>query len=157
MLEKTAETITPDGWFRTGDVGYFDEEGYLYVTGRVDDMFTVGGFNIYPAEIENKLEQLPGISEAYIVPAPDRRLGNVPVAWVQLEDDADLPQGDIIVYCRQLMSPQKVPRRVIYYSHGELPLTPTGKLKKKELADITARRIKADQSVGEHLEKETQP
>jgi len=157
MLEKTAETITPDGWFRTGDVGYFDEEGYLYVTGRVDDMFTVGGFNIYPAEIENKLEQLSGISEAYIVPAPDRRLGNVPVAWVQLEDGAELPQGDIIVYCRQLMSPQKVPRRVIYYSHGELPLTPTGKLKKKELADITARRIKADQSVGEHLEKETQP
>ncbi len=153
MPEKTKETITAEGWFLTGDVGYLDNEGFLYITGRVDDMFTVGGFNIYPAEIENKLEQIPGIREAYIVPAPDHRLGSVPVAWVSQEDGADVTIGDIIQYCRRQMSSQKVPRRVLYYTEDELPLTPAGKLKKKELTAITVRRIEADQSVGLDLEK----
>ena len=155
MPERTAETITADGWFCTGDVGYLDEEEYLYVTGRVDDMFTVGGFNIYPAEIENKLAQIPGIREAHVVPAPDNRLGNVPVAWVALETDADVARGEIIRYCRDLMSAQKIPRRILYYTHGELPLSPVGKPKKQKLADITAQRIAADQSVGLDPEGET--
>jgi len=148
MPEKTAAAITEDGWFRTGDVGYFDEEGYLYVTGRVDDMFTVGGFNVYPAEIENKLEQLDGVREAFIVPVADHRLGNVPAAWIARSEGSAITAEQIVEYCRRTMTSQKAPRRVFFYTPGELPLTPAGKLKKKELTARTAAMIEADPSAG---------
>lgn len=104
MPEKTAETITPDGWFRTGDVGFFDDEGFLYITGRVDDMFTVGGFNVYPAEIENKLEKLKGVREAFIVPVADHRLGSVPAAWVSIAEGTTVSPQAIADYCRANMA-----------------------------------------------------
>ncbi|MEX0954983.1 MAG: AMP-binding protein [Rhizobiaceae bacterium] len=144
MPDKTAAAITPDGWFRTGDVGFFDEEGYLHVTGRVDDMFTVGGFNIYPAEIENRLEQLEGVREAFIVPLEDRRLGNVPVAWVAREEGSTVGEAEIAAHVKVAMTSQKVPRRVFFYEPGELPMTPAGKVKKKDLAKQTAERIAAE-------------
>lgn len=156
MPDKTATAITPDGWFRTGDVGYLDDEGYLYITGRVDDMFTVGGFNIYPAEIENKLEKLKGIREAFIVPVADHRLGNVPAAWVSLADGASVTPSEIADYCRRTMTSQKTPRRVFYYKAGDLPLTPAGKLKKKELTAQTAARVAEDPDAGLVAQKETQ-
>lgn len=148
MPDKTAAAITEDGWFRTGDVGYFDAEGYLYVTGRVDDMFTVGGFNIYPAEIENKLEKLDGVREAFIVPVADRRLGNVPAAWVALAEGASLSAASIADYCRRTMTSQKTPRRVFFYRPGELPMTPAGKVKKKELTARTAALVAEDPAAG---------
>lgn len=148
MPEKTAAAITEDGWFRTGDVGYFDDEGYLYITGRVDDMFTVGGFNVYPAEIENRLEQLPGVREAFIVPVADRRLGNVPAAWIAREDGAQVAAADIVRFCRRTMTAQKTPRRVFFYTPGDLPMTPAGKIRKKELAARTAALVEADADAG---------
>ncbi|HTV71233.1 MAG TPA: AMP-binding protein [Rhizobiaceae bacterium] len=147
MPEKTASAITTDGWFRTGDVGFFDEDGYLHITGRVDDMFTVGGFNIYPAEIEAKLEQLDGVREAFIVPLEDRRLGNVPVAWVAREEGSAIGEENIIAHVRSNMTSQKVPRRVFFYESGELPMTPVGKVKKKELTKQTAERVAREQVV----------
>jgi fatty-acyl-CoA synthase len=141
MPEKTAAAITSDGWLRTGDVGHFDGEGYLHITGRVDDMFTVGGFNIYPAEIENKLEQLEGVREAYIVPLEDRRLGNVPVAWIARDDGSALGEDDVIAHVRASMTSQKVPRRVFFYAPGDLPMTPAGKIRKKDLAKRTAELV----------------
>lgn len=155
MPEKTAETITEDGWFRTGDVGYFDEEGFLYITGRVDDMFTVGGFNVYPAEIENKLEKLDGIREAYIVPVADHRLGSVPAAWISLSDGVAVSPQSIVDYCRANMASQKAPRRVFYYQPGDLPMTPAGKLKKKELTARTAQMVEAEPGLGLVGQKET--
>lgn len=148
MPEKTAERITEKGLFRTGDVGYFDDEGFLHITGRVDDMFTVGGFNIYPAEIENALEKLEGIAEAHIVPVADRRLGNVPAAWVRREKGASIEPAEIVEYCRRAMTSQKSPRRVFFYEAGELPLTPAGKLKKKELAEQTGTLVANDPEAG---------
>lgn len=156
MPEKTAETITQDGWFRTGDVGYFDEEGFLYITGRVDDMFTVGGFNVYPAEIENELEKLDGIREAYIVPVADHRLGCVPAAWISLAEGASVSPQAIVDYSRANMTSQKAPRRIFYYQPGDLPLTPAGKLKKKELTARTAQIVEADSAAGLVGQKETQ-
>lgn len=141
MADKTAATITPDGWFRTGDVGYFDDEGYLYIAGRVDDMFTVGGFNVYPAEIENKLEQMAGVREVFIVPYADRRLVNVPVAWIALEDGARMTEAEIVAFCKEHMTPQKTPRRVFFYQPGSLPMTPAGKVKKKDLTLQTAQMM----------------
>ncbi len=151
MPERTAATITPDGWFRTGDVGYFDAEGFLYIAGRVDDMFTVGGFNVYPAEIENKLEQMPGVQEAFIVPFADRRLVNVPVAWVALDEQASVTEQDVVAFCKANMTPQKTPRRVFFYRPGELPMTPAGKVKKKELTEKTAHVMGAEGNVSEKV------
>jgi acyl-CoA synthetase (AMP-forming)/AMP-acid ligase II len=156
MPDKTAAVITADGWFRTGDVGYLDDEGFLYVTGRVDDMFTVGGFNIYPAEIENKLEQIEGIREAFVVPVPDHRLGNVPAAWVSLHEGANISPSAITDHCRRYMTSQKVPRRVFFYQVGELPMTPIGKVKKKELTARTAALVEADASAGLIAQTEAQ-
>ena len=139
MPDKTKAVMTEDDCFRTGDLGRFDEEGYLYISGRVDDMFTVGGFNVYPAEIENKLEEIDGVSAAYVVPIPDRRLLNVPVAWIALEEGAALDEAAIIAFCKQHMTAQKAPRRVLFYKPGDLPMTSVGKVKKKELAERTAK------------------
>ncbi|QDY98960.1 AMP-binding protein [Nitratireductor mangrovi] len=156
MPDKTAAAITEDGWFRTGDVGFFDEEGFLYITGRVDDMFTVGGFNIYPAEIENKLEQLPGVKEAFIVPVADRRLGNVPAAWIARAEGTTIDPVEIVEFCRRTMTSQKAPRRVFFYESGDLPMTPAGKLKKKDLTARTAALVEADAGAGLVLQPETQ-
>src|SRR5690606_38102632 len=73
--EATAAAITEDGWFRTGDLGVFDERGYLRIVGRLKDMFIVGGTNAYPAEIEKQLEALPGVRQAVVVGVPHERLG----------------------------------------------------------------------------------
>jgi fatty-acyl-CoA synthase len=148
MPEKTRATITADGWFRTGDVGYFDHDGYLYFAGRVDDMFTVGGFNIYPAEIESALELIDGVREAYVVPIDDRRLGSVPLAWIAVEEGAAVSEESIIAECRANMAAQKVPRRVIFYSPGELPMTAVGKIRKKELTKLTVARLEAQNGIG---------
>lgn len=138
MPDKTRAVITEEGWFRTGDVGFFDAEGFLHVTGRVDDMFTVGGFNVYPAEIEKALERLKGVGQAYVVPVPDRRLGSVPVAWVVRSPECALSAEQIIAWCKGQMTPQKAPRRVFFYEPGELPMTPVGKVRRKDLARRSA-------------------
>jgi fatty-acyl-CoA synthase len=148
MPEKTRAVLTDEGWFRTGDVGYSDAEGYLYVVGRVDDMFTVGGFNIYPAEIENTLEKLPAIREAFIVPLADRRLVNVPVAWIAREEGTALDEQAVIAHAKATLSAQKVPRRVFFYTPGELPMTASGKVKKKDLTQLTAERVAAGDRAG---------
>ena len=109
-------------------------------------MFTVGGFNVYPAEIEKTLERLPGVREAYVVPVPDRRLGSVPVAWVSVDGTQPLEEDRVVHWCRSQMTPQKAPRRVFFYTPGELPLTPVGKLKRKELALRSAERVAAQES-----------
>ncbi|NBS59918.1 MAG: fatty acid--CoA ligase family protein, partial [Betaproteobacteria bacterium] len=145
MPEKTVAVITGDGWFRTGDIGFFDDEGYLHVTGRVDDMFTVGGFNVYPAEIEKTLERHELVREAYVVPVPDRRLGNVPVAWVAIDKAQIVNPEAIVQWCRTQMTPQKAPRRVFFYGPGELPMTPVGKVRRKELAQRSAALVAAQE------------
>lgn len=146
MPEKTGAVITADGWFRTGDIGFFDDDGFLHVTGRVDDMFTVGGFNVYPAEIEKTLERHPSVREAYVVPVPDRRLGNVPVAWLAIDKTLPVSPEAIVQWCRTQMTPQKAPRRVFFYVPGELPMTPVGKVKRKDLAERSATLVVAQEA-----------
>lgn len=148
MPEKTAAAILNDAWFRTGDTGYLDQDGFLYITGRIDDMFTVGGFNVYPAEIEGALEKIDGVKEAFIVPLAEDRLGSVPVAWISLAADVDMSAASIIEHCRQFITSQKVPRRIFFYTPGELPMTPAGKIKKKELIAQTAALVAKDPGVG---------
>ena len=91
--EATAAAIDGDGWLHTGDLGTFDADGYLRIVGRIKDMFIVGGFNAYPAEIENLLLRHPRIAQAAVIGVPDERLGEVGMAFVVLDAGASIERG----------------------------------------------------------------
>jgi HIP---CoA ligase len=129
--EATARVLSPDGWLRTGDLGAIDEAGCLRVVGRVKDMFIVGGFNAYPAEIENALLEHPDVQRAAIIGVPDPRLGEVGMAFVVLRPGGTPSPDDIVAWARERMANYKVPRRVEFLD--ELPLNATGKVMKDEL------------------------
>jgi len=126
--EATREAITPDGWFRTGDLGRFDGDGYLQITGRAKEMFIVGGSNAYPAEIERFLESHPGIGQAVVCGAPHERLGEVCFAFVMLNDGTGLTSDEVIAYCRGSIADYKVPRRVQIVD--DFPRTSTNKIQR---------------------------
>jgi fatty-acyl-CoA synthase len=129
--QATAEAITPEGWFRTGDLGQFDVEGYLKITGRLKEMFIVGGSNAYPAEIERLLQALPEIRQAVVVGVPDRRLGEVGFAFLQLHEGATLDAAALRERCRGQMADYKVPRHVAVLP--DFPRTSTGKIQRAVL------------------------
>ncbi|MEV4922193.1 AMP-binding protein [Streptomyces roseoverticillatus] len=125
----TAEAIDVDGWLHTGDVGVLDDEGNLRITDRVRDMFVVGGFNVYPAEVERLLARHPGIAEAAVVGVPDRRLGEVGRAYVVRRDGGPAPSADeLIAWARREMAAYKVPREVEFVPG--LPRNASGKVVK---------------------------
>ncbi|OLF05089.1 hypothetical protein BLA60_37545 [Actinophytocola xinjiangensis] len=137
--EATSAAITPSGWFRSGDLGRFDEDGYLYFVGRRKNMITVGGFNVYPAEVERHLQECPGVAAAFVVGVPDTRLGNVPVAFVV--PDGDLTADTVLTFMRERVSSQKQPRQVWLVAADDLPRTPSGKIRTGELADLARDRL----------------
>jgi acyl-CoA synthetase (AMP-forming)/AMP-acid ligase II len=129
--EQTAAAIDPAGWLHTGDVGLLREDGNLVITDRMKDMFIVGGFNAYPAEIEQAMLRHPDIAQVAVVGVPDERLGEVGVAFVVPRPDAE-PDGDAIVrWCREEFANYKVPRAVEFVE--ALPVNATGKVLKYEL------------------------
>ncbi len=130
--EATAEAIDKDGWFRTGDLGRFDDAGYLKITGRAKEMFIVGGSNAYPAEIEQAIQAHPAVKQAVVVGAPHPRLGEVGHAFVQTEDDAAATAEEIVAWCRERLADYKVPRRVVFVE--DFPRTSTGKIQRFVLA-----------------------
>ena len=131
--EKTAETIDSDGWLHTGDIGVMDEGGNIDITDRVKDMFVNGGFNAYPAEIENLMTNHPGIGRVAVVGVPDERLGEVGYAFVVPSPGADQQAEELIAWCRAEMANYKVPRHIEYVH--ELPLNAGGKVLKYELRE----------------------
>lgn len=126
--QATAEVITPDGWFCTGDLGVYDEQGYLKITGRLKDMFIVGGSNTYPAEIERMLQSHPQIKQAVVVGIPDRRLGEVAMAFVQRHEGGTVEAAELSAYCREHMADYKVPRKFSFVD--DFPRTSTGKIQR---------------------------
>src|SRR4029077_2465337 len=126
----TAEALSADGWLRTGDLGVIDGAGCLRVGGRAKDMFIVGGFNAYPAEIENALLRHPDITAAAVIGIPDARLGEVGMAFVVLRAQVATTSDDVIAWSRDQMANYKVPRRIEIVD--ELPLNATGKVVKDE-------------------------
>ena len=129
--ELTAAAFTPDGWLRTGDIGVLDAAGNLRITDRIKDMFIVGGFNAYPAEIEKILLRHPGIAQVAVVGAPDERLGEVGHAFVVPRNTARLTPSDVIAWARERMANFKAPRYVDIVD--SLPLNSSGKVVKSEL------------------------
>jgi len=136
--DATAAAIDRDGWLRTGDIGVLDDRGYLRITDRKKDMFIVGGFNAYPAEIENVLVRHPGIAQVAVVGAPDDRLGEVGVAFVVPRPGVALAGDELVAWSRERMANYKVPRR--FEIVDALPLNATGKVLKYELRRRAAAR-----------------
>lgn len=133
---ETAKAMTADGWLRTGDIGIVDAAGYLRVTDRLKDMFIVGGFNCYPAEIEKLMLAYPGIREAAVVGVPDARLGEVAKAFVVPKEGTGFDAESFIAWCRQNMANYKVPRSV--ETIAALPRNAMGKVQKFLLRDGSA-------------------
>jgi acyl-CoA synthetase (AMP-forming)/AMP-acid ligase II len=124
----TAEAIDAGGWLHTGDLGEVDAGGRLKIIGRKKDMFIVGGFNAYPAEIEGFLMQHPAVAQAAVIGVPDERLGQVGRAFIVLADGEDVTGDDLIGWARERMAGFKVPRSVTFLD--ALPLNATGKVQK---------------------------
>ena len=127
----TKEALSDDGWLRTGDLGVVGEDGCLRIVGRSKDMFIVGGFNAYPAEIENMLLRHPHIQQAAVIGVPDHRLGEVGMAFVVVRPGASVTPDAVIQWSRDEMANYKVPRRVEIVA--DLPLNATGKVMKDVL------------------------
>lgn len=124
----TAEAIDPDGWLHTGDIGTLDARGYLAITDRLKDMYICGGFNVYPAEIENLIAAHPQIAQVAIIGIPDQRLGEVGKAFIVPRAGASIDPAAIISWCREHIANYKVPREVV--TIAALPMNASGKVQK---------------------------
>jgi len=129
--EKTRQAFTPDGWLRTSDRGYMDEDGYIYLAGRADDLIIRGGENISPREIENVLLSCPKIEEAAVIPVASEEWGQEPRAIVVLKKGQAATEDEIIEFCHEKMASFKRPRSVIFVD--KLPRSALGKLSRKSL------------------------
>ena len=131
--EETVETMRADGWLRTGDAGYLDDEGYLYLHDRIKDMVVSGGENVYPAEVENVLLAHPAVADAAVIGVPDDRWGETVKAEVVPVAGATLDPDDVIAFCRERLAHYKCPTSVDLIEG--LPRNPSGKILKRELRE----------------------
>jgi len=129
----TAEAIDPDGWLHTGDVGVLDEHGNLRITDRLKDMYISGGFNVYPAEVEQALMRMDGVQDVAVVGVPDERLGEVGKAYLVCAEGSDVSVEDVIAFAKARLANFKVPRQVEVID--VLPRNLGGKVLKNELRD----------------------
>ncbi|MDH6284437.1 acyl-CoA synthetase (AMP-forming)/AMP-acid ligase II [Prescottella agglutinans] len=131
--EATKKTIDADGWLHTGDVGVLDERGYLDITDRLKDMYISGGFNVYPAEIENALARMDSLAEAAVIGIPDERMGEVGRAYVVPKAGATVTEEEVVAFCKERLANFKIPREVKIV--GALPRNPSGKVLKNDLRE----------------------
>ena len=144
--EATAKAIDPDGWLHTGDVAMIDDQGRVRILDRLKDVVIVGGFNAYPAEVENALRAHPAIEEVAIIAVPDARLGEVCGACVVLKPGASLTLAELTAWSRDRLANFKVPRHL--FVEESLPKTPLGKVQKFQLKKLVLARTGAAQSGG---------
>lgn len=131
--EATAEAVDADGWLHSGDVGVLDEAGNLRITDRMKDMFIVGGFNAYPAEIENAIMRHPSVNQVAVIGVPDLRMGEVGMAFVIPRPGTTIDPDEFVAWCREQMANYKVPRHVRIVD--EFPLNASGKVLKYRLRE----------------------
>jgi long-chain acyl-CoA synthetase len=130
--EATAETLR-DGWVISGDLGWRDEEGYFYLSGRMKDMIIRGGAKIYSVEVEEVLNAHDTVAGCAVVGKPDDRFGESVIAFVQPRDGGVINSSALLAYCAERLAPYKVPQEIVVV--GEFPLGPTGKVLKRVLRD----------------------
>jgi long-chain acyl-CoA synthetase len=131
--DETAAALTEDGWLRTGDGGYLDEEGYLFLTDRVKDMIVSGGENVYPVEVEEALAQHPAVADVTVIGVPDERWGETVKALVIARPDATPTAEELVAFARERLAGYKLPRSIEFVD--ELPRTPSGKVLKRVLRE----------------------
>ncbi len=131
MPEATAEALVEGGWFRSGDIGYLDPDGYLYIHDRVKDMIVSGGENIYPAEVENVLMSHPAVADVAVIGVPHEKWGETPKAVVVKAEGAELAPDEVVAYARERLATYKCPTSVDFVD--ALPRNPSGKILKKDL------------------------
>jgi acyl-CoA synthetase (AMP-forming)/AMP-acid ligase II len=129
--EETDKALDGDGWLHTGDGGYVDAEGYLFLTDRIKDMIVTGAENVYPAEVEEVLAQHPLVTEVAVFGVPDERWGEVITAAVVVRGDDEPEIDELVAFARERLAGYKLPREVHYLD--EMPKTATGKVSKKDL------------------------
>lgn len=142
--EETANAFSEDGWLKSGDVAYMDEDGYIFIVDRTKDMIIAGGYNIYPRDIDEVLMQHPQVVDAMAVGVPDEYRGETVKAFVQLKEGATVTAEELIVFCREKLAAYKVPRMIQFRS--ELPRTATGKALRRILRDeeVAITKMKKD-------------
>jgi malonyl-CoA/methylmalonyl-CoA synthetase len=131
MPEKTAEEFTADGYFRTGDIGHLDKDGYLFISGRARDLIISGGLNVYPKEVEDALDALPGVAESAVIGLPHADLGEAVTAVVVPNPGLQLSETEIILAVRATLAGFKVPKRIFFTD--DLPRNAMGKVQKNVL------------------------
>jgi acyl-CoA synthetase (AMP-forming)/AMP-acid ligase II len=131
--ESTSETIDSDGWLHTGDIGTLDERGYLKITDRLKDMYISGGFNVYPAEVEQALARLDGVVESAVIGVPDTRMGEVGKAYVVRKPGSSLSEDQVLAHATTALANFKVPRFIEF--RDRLPYSAAGKVLKRELRE----------------------
>jgi long-chain acyl-CoA synthetase len=129
--EETAKALDSEGWLHTGDAGYVDDEGYLFLTDRIKDMIVTGAENVYPIEVENVLAEHPDIADVAVIGVPDEKWGETVKAVVVARDGAAIDSDALLEWCRERIAGFKRPRSVDVID--ELPRNPSGKILKKEL------------------------
>jgi long-chain acyl-CoA synthetase len=146
MPEETAKTIV-DGWLFTGDIGYMDEDGYFYITDRKKDLIIVGGFNVFPREIDELIYQHPKVKEGITVGVPDPYKGERIKVYIVLKEGETATEEEFIAYFRQNLTPYKVPSEVEFRT--ELPKSAIGKILRRQLREEEIRRAQQGGGPGE--------
>ena len=123
--------VLVDGWYRTGDAGFLDQDGYLFIHDRIKDMIVSGGENIYPAELEQILQEHPQVCECAVIGVPDARWGEAVKAIIVRAPDGSLTEDEIIAFAQSKLAAFKVPKSVDFLT--SLPRNPSGKILKKDL------------------------
>lgn len=133
------DRLTDDGWFQTGDLGWFDDDGFLWLDGRVSDMINRGGLKVFPGQVEDVLLAAPGVAEAAVAAVPDDRVGEVPWGFV-VRSDATVTEQRLLAWCRDRLTPYRVPARIVFLDR--LPRNDIGKVVKRDLVagNIAARQ-----------------
>jgi long-chain acyl-CoA synthetase len=138
--DETASALTPDGWLRTGDGGYVDGEGFLFLTDRIKDMIVSGGENVYPVEVEEALAQHPAVAEVAVIGVPDERWGETVKALIVVRPGAPEPAPEeLVTFARERLAGYKLPRAIAFVD--DLPRTPSGKVLKRELRERDAASV----------------
>ncbi len=141
--DKNREAFDATGYFRTGDLGFLDDAGYLHFRGRLKEMIKTGGINVAPVEVEESLLRYPGVKLAFVTGVPDARRDEVIAAVVVAQEGSSLSEDALTEHCRRELASYKVPRRITFVREADLPLTITGKLQKNRLHEFFTRDDRA--------------
>ena len=139
--EETAAAIDAQGWLHTGDLGLLLPDDYVVLTGRLKECYRCGGEQVMPKEVEDVLTGHPSVAQAYVVPVPDPRMGEVGVAWIVAAEGAAADPDAIVAYCAERLARFKVPRHVLAIDASAVPTTPSGRPRKFLLADLAVERL----------------